>query len=81
MSNHKFIVEVKTLEKSMRVPKELVEQIRKAVGRKMISRMRKEAVECPVTGELTPFLQCFNCKNFIRRVMGKVYCRGLPLEQ
>ncbi len=80
MSEHRYIVEVRQVNRSMRVPREVVEEIRRAVGRKMISRMRREVVECPVTGKTTPFLICFTCKNFIRRVMGKVYCRGQPLN-
>ncbi|MCS7385570.1 MAG: hypothetical protein NDF55_02355 [archaeon GB-1867-005] len=80
MSDYKYLVDVMTLEKPMRVPREVVEQIKGALGRKLIRRMKLDAVNCPVTGKLTPFLVCFSCKNFVRRVSGKVYCRGLPLS-
>ena len=80
MSDCKYVVDVIKLENAMRVPREVEEQIRRAVGRKLIRRMKLDAVNCPVTGKLTPFLICFSCKNFIRRVTGKVYCRGLPLD-
>jgi len=68
------------LEKAMRVPKKLTEDLKKALSRKMISRMKKEAVDCPVLGKRVAFLQCYACPNFIRRVRGIVYCRGEKLE-
>jgi hypothetical protein len=43
--------------------------------------MRREMVECPVLGGEVPFLQCYFCPNFVRRVKGVVHCRGLPLQQ
>jgi len=74
----KYVVEVIQLERAPRTPKELQEQL-KGLGRKTLARMKKEAVDCPVLGKRVPFLQCYFCKNFIRRVYGKVYCKGLPL--
>lgn len=76
----KFEVPVVKLEKAMRVDKALVEQLEKAVSKKMLSEMKKEAVDCPVLGKQVAFLQCYACSNFVRRVKGMVYCRGLPLS-
>ncbi len=76
----KYEVKVLQLEKAMRVPKKLTEDLKKALSRKMISRMKKEAVDCPVLGKRVAFLQCYACPNFIRRVRGIVYCRGEKLE-
>ncbi len=78
--DYKYEVHVVKLERAMRVDKSLVEQLEKALSKKMISGMKKEAVECPVLKRQVSFLQCYACPNFVRRVRGVVYCRGLPLE-
>uniref|UniRef100_A0A7C4BAK7 Uncharacterized protein n=1 Tax=Thermofilum pendens TaxID=2269 RepID=A0A7C4BAK7_THEPE len=79
MSDFKFEVAVEKLDKALPLPRELSEQVKEVLGnvsRKMLSEMRKEAVQCPVLGRQVPFLQCYVCKNFVRRVRGVVYCRG-----
>jgi len=75
-SRVKYHVKVEEAEKALRVEKEVVESLKGAVGRKMLSRMRREYVICPLTGERTPFLKCFTCKSFIRRIRGVVHCAG-----
>ena len=80
MDDYKYLVPVRMLEHAKRLPKEVTQSVKGAVGRKMLSRMKKEVVDCPVLGVERPFLVCFSCSNFVRRVSGKVYCRGLPLE-
>lgn len=80
MSEARYVVDVKRVEKALKIPQEVLDEIKGAVGSKMISSMRREVVSCPIRGEDTPFLVCFSCSNFIRRVSGKVYCRGLPLS-
>jgi len=80
MSDYKYVVEVLTLDKPLRVPRDIQNELKGVVGRKMLRKMKSEAVECPVRGKLTPFLVCFTCKNFVRRFSGKVHCRGLPLD-
>nr|WP_191118574.1 hypothetical protein [Infirmifilum uzonense] len=79
MQDYKYEIPVKKLETAMSVDKELVEQLSKALSKKMISQMKKEAVDCPVLNKTVAFLQCYGCKNFVRRVRGIVYCRGNPL--
>jgi hypothetical protein len=79
----KYEVAVEKLDKALPLPRELSEQVKDALGnvsRKMLSEMRKEAVQCPVLGRQVPFLQCYTCKNFVRRVRGVVHCRGDPLS-
>jgi len=79
VSDFKFEVAVEKLDKALPLPRELSEQVKEVLGnvsRKMLSEMRKEAVQCPVLGRQVPFLQCYVCKNFVRRVRGVVYCRG-----
>jgi hypothetical protein len=51
---------------------------RKGVSPKMLKRMKLEAVDCPVLGTSVGFLQCYVCKNFFSRTMGKTYCKGEP---
>ena len=46
------------------------------VSPKMLKRMKQEYVDCPVLKNEIHFIQCFVCKNFQSRVMGKVLCKG-----
>ena len=48
----------------------------KGVSPKMLKRMKQEYVDCPVLKNEIHFIQCFVCKNFQSRVMGKVLCKG-----
>jgi hypothetical protein len=78
--DYKFEVEVVKLDKALKINAELLKDLKQArLSRKMIAEMRREAVECPILGKQVPFLQCYNCRNFVRRVRGRVYCRGNPL--
>ena len=72
----KFVVKVHEAEKALRVEREVTEALKGAVGRKLLSKMRKEYVECPLTGDKVPFLKCFACASFIRRIKGEVHCAG-----
>jgi hypothetical protein len=38
--------------------------------------MKYEAVSCPVKLKVVKVSECYTCSNFIRRVRGKVGCRG-----
>ena len=76
----RYELPVVKLERAMRVPKEIAEQVSKIGSKKFVSQLKKEAVDCPVLGKRVPFLQCYVCKNFVRRIRGVVYCRGEPLE-
>jgi hypothetical protein len=75
----KYIVEITMLERAKPVPKEKVEELKGGIGKKMITRMKKESVECPVMEKSVSFVECFTCKNFLRRIKGKVDCAGSPL--
>ncbi|MCS7132648.1 MAG: hypothetical protein N3F65_01995 [Nitrososphaeria archaeon] len=72
----KFILRVEEAERAFRVEKEASEALKGAISRKMISKMKKEYVECPLLGKKVPFLKCFACISFIRRVKGHVHCTG-----
>jgi hypothetical protein len=75
----KFVVDIFSPEKPPPTPKQYVDDLKGVAGGKQIARMKKEAVECPVLTKTVSFVQCFACPNFIRRIKGKVDCRGVPL--
>jgi len=75
----KFLVKVYPVEKPAKVSKETQQQFKGALSGKMAARMKKEAIQCPVLGKERPFLDCFVCPNFLRRVRGEVHCLGEPL--
>ena len=76
----KYLVTVKTPEKSPPTASQFIKDLKGVVGGKQIARMKKEAVDCPVLKQTVSFVQCFACPNFIRRVKGEVGCRGLSLD-
>lgn len=71
-----YRVEVKTSQKALKVDQKIIESLRKSLSNKMIAKMKKEYVECPVASQTIPFLMCYNCVSFIRRVQGVVDCEG-----
>ena len=75
----KYLVDIFTPPKAIPSPKESSEAIKGAVKGKMLAKMKKEAVDCPVKLRVVSFVECFTCPNYNRRVRGKVGCRGLPL--
>jgi hypothetical protein len=90
---HKYEVEIKTTEKTQRLPDNVKEELRssgmmddkgklklKGVSPKMLKRMKQEYVDCPVLKQEISFIQCFVCPNFQSRVMGKVLCKGATLK-
>jgi len=75
----KYVVQIVVPEKPPPTQKKFVQDLKGVAGGKQIARMKKEAVACPVLNKTVSFVQCFACPNFIRRVKGRVDCRGLPL--
>lgn len=91
---HKYEVEVKAAEKSQKIPDNVKAELKasgmmdekgklkiKGVSPKMLKRMKEEYVECPVLKQDIHFVQCFVCPNYQSRVMGKVLCKGAPLNK
>ena len=89
----KYEVEIQTTEEKQKLSKELKAELQesgmmdekgklklKGVSPKMLKRMKQEFVDCPVLKDKTQFIQCFVCPNFQSRVMGKVFCKGDPLQ-
>lgn len=75
----KFYVKVYELAKPAKVPKEVQESLKGVASGKMMTRMKKEAIFCPVLVCERPFLECFACPNFMRRFKGEVHCSGPSL--
>ncbi|MEM0440164.1 MAG: hypothetical protein QXF45_01925 [Candidatus Caldarchaeum sp.] len=72
----KYFVEVKTADKAYKVEAEALEAVKNVIKGKMLARMKKEYVDCPVAGAPVAFLSCFVCVSYIRRVRGVVHCAG-----
>ncbi|MCP8309681.1 MAG: hypothetical protein H3Z53_11110 [archaeon] len=78
MTNHpKYFVKVLQKEKAFNVSKEVTASLKGVVSGKMMSRMKREAIQCPLIKEEIPFLECFACGSFLRRIKGEVHCAGL----
>ncbi len=78
-ADDKYLVVIFSPPKAVPSSKESLEAIKGVVKGKMLARMKKEAVDCPVKLKIVSFVECFTCPNFNRRVRGKVGCKGLPL--
>jgi hypothetical protein len=74
----KFVVKVERAEKPLKVEREVSEALKALAGRRLLDK--REYVKCPVKGEDVPFLRCFVCASFIRRVKGFVHCSGERFE-
>lgn len=70
-----FHVEVRPVQRSLPTSTEALESVR-GLGAKTVSRMRREAVDCPVLAKTRPFIECFVCQSFIGRARGIVDCEG-----
>lgn len=77
--SYEFEVAIKEVEKPFRVPEEVKKRLI-GLSPKLISRMKKEAVDCPVFKREIPFLECYVCPNYVRRVKGVIHCKGKPLK-
>lgn len=72
------VIEIRTLEKALKIPEKKSGKLRGLpLGGKAMRRLRREAVDCPASGETVSFLECFGCERFLRRTRGRVYCKGI----
>jgi len=91
-TQYKYVVDVKE-GKSIRISEYAKKELRdlgmmddkgklkiKGLSSKMLSRMKKEYVECPVLSRDVNFVECYVCSNFVSRITGKVYCKGESLS-
>ena len=68
----KFLVDIFLPPKTIPSPKESLEAVKGSVKGKMLAKMKKEAVDCPVKLKKVSFLECFTCPNFNRRVRARL---------
>jgi len=76
VSATKYQVKVYAATTPRRVPKVVSEELKGGASPKMISKMKKESVDCPIVKKEIAFLVCFACPSFLRRVSGVVDCAG-----
>lgn len=76
MSAKKYSVPVKSCSKPVKYREEDLEVLEGAIGKKLLSRLKREVVPCPVLEEEVPFLTCYSCPSFLRRIRGIVHCLG-----
>ncbi len=69
-------IPVRKSEKSIRIGKELREQLKELRLLKTVSFMRKELVFCPLKNEEISPIHCVVCENFGRRIKGVIYCKA-----
>jgi hypothetical protein len=81
MGEARYKVAVKVPEEPVKVSKERMSELRGVVKGALLTRMKREAVDCPLRSETVAFIECFTCDNFLRRVMGEVGCRGASIER
>lgn len=90
---YKFEVDILEREKSQRLDADTKRELTaaglmddkgklklKGVSPKMLKRMKREYVACPVMDRDVQFIQCFICGNFQSRVTGQVLCKGDQLD-
>jgi hypothetical protein len=73
----KFLVKIYPSPKPKKVPKVVSTELKGGASPKMIGRMKKESVDCPMVNKEVAFLVCFACPSFVRRVSGMVHCAGI----
>lgn len=74
----RHLVAIKKLDEPYRIEKAIQESLKGVVSAKMMRQMKFESISCPVRQKELPFLECFVCSNFLRRVKGEVHCAGHP---
>lgn len=72
----KYELKIEPVNKPVPTQKEYIESLKGVLGQKQINKMKREAVNCIVKSKTVSFIECFCCKNFVRRIKGIVYCKG-----
>ena len=73
----KYQVKIFAPAEPKKLPKAARDQLKGAkVSPKMMARMKKESVDCPIVKGEVAFLVCFSCPSFVNRVSGVVGCAG-----
>jgi hypothetical protein len=69
------IIPVKKIDKTVRIPKEIREEIKRLRIERKVKFMKKELLLCPLTNKEQSPIICMTCEYFSRRIKGKVYCK------
>jgi|YelNatPaOPRAMG01_1025707.scaffolds.fasta_scaffold08213_5 hypothetical protein len=77
----KYELKINPVNKAIPTQKEYIESLKGVLSQKQISKMKKEAINCIVKNKTVSFIECFCCKNFVRRIKGIVYCKGELLDK
>jgi len=78
---YKYIIDINKVSTKVRFPKEVLKELKKSIKGNFLKNMKSETVICPLIGKSISFLYCYGkCSNFVRRVRGKLYCKGLPVQ-
>jgi hypothetical protein len=78
---YEYIIDINKVSGKVCVPEEVLEELKKSIKGSFLRSMKNETVVCPIIGKSISFLYCYGkCSNFVRRVKGKLYCRGLPVQ-
>lgn len=78
---YEYIIDINKVDTKVHVPEEVLEELKKSIKSSLLKSMKSETVICPIAGKSISFLYCYGkCSNFVRRVKGKLYCKGLPVH-
>lgn len=68
-------IQVEKVEKSIRIPRDVIRSLKEIGLYGKIKFMRKEVLLCPLAQSKRSPIVCLTCQYFVRRVKGLVYCK------
>jgi hypothetical protein len=68
-------IKIEKVDKTVRVSRELREEIKRMGLESKIKFMRKELVDCPLQKKKISPLYCLVCEYFVRRYKGVIHCK------
>ncbi len=66
---------MKKVDRTVRVPKEIREEIKRMGIERKVKFMKKELIHCPMTDMDQSPMICMTCEYFVRRVKGIIHCK------
>jgi hypothetical protein len=68
-------IPVKKVDKTIRVPKEIREEIKRLGIERKVKFMKKEVLFCPMNSKEQSPMICMVCEYFARRIRGVIHCK------
>ena len=68
-------IPVKKVDKTIRVPREVREEIKRLGIERKVRFMKKELVFCPLANKEQSPMICMTCEYFARRIKGVIHCK------